>query len=145
MTKSEIKIVVSGQFHTHAMCSPTFLLIPVDVCFTDFARLILRGWSCIRVHKNDIWASGREEGGNKCTGGDEVHTLRLILNNFLIAGAQLFHLDGNLYHSTDMVNINIKLISFQSKHPSVFSCRRCSFSDVHLKLNTGAPNGGRQE
>ena len=50
------------------------------------------------------------EGGNKCTGGDEVHTLRLILNNFLIAGAQLFHLDGNLYHSTDMVNINIKLI-----------------------------------
>ena len=109
-TKSEFKIVVSGQFHTHAMCSPTFLLIPVDVCFTDFARLILRGWSCIRVHKNDIWASGREEGGNKCTGGDEVHTLRLILNNFLIAGAQLFHLDGNLYHSTDMGNINIKLI-----------------------------------
>ena len=102
-TKSEFKIVVSGQFHTHAMCSPTFLLIPVDVCFTDFARLILRGWSCIRVHKNDIWASGREEGGNKCTGGDEVHTLRLILNNFLIAGAQLFHLGGNLYHSIDMV------------------------------------------
>ena len=59
-----------------------------------------RAYECIKMISGPV--VGRE-GGNKCTGGDEVHTLRLILNNFLIAGAQLFHLDGNLYHSIDMV------------------------------------------
>ena len=43
-------------------------------------------------------------------GGDEVHTPRLILNNFLIAGTQLFHSDCNLYHSIDMA---VRLVCYQ--------------------------------
>ena len=76
-----------------------FLYFPVDVFASGILHsgLILEGWACMRAHKNDIWASS-----NKCTGGDEVHTPRLILNNFLIAGTQLSHLDDNLYHTTSI-------------------------------------------
>ena len=107
-------VVVVENIENDDQCSPTFLCFPVDMFASGILhlRLILRGWACMRVHKNDIWASGRVV--ISAPGGDEVHTLRLILNNFLIAGTQLFHLDGNLYHSVDMVRFLFRYLSLYS-------------------------------
>ena len=75
-------------------------------------------------------------------GGDEVHTPRLILNNFLIAGTQLFHSDSNLYHSIDMVDggqacmlLNLLYIYLFSKGFVSLSTRGLSFLDFHFKTN----------
>ena len=119
--------------------------------------LILRAY-CTGVHRNIISAGCGGVLVVSALGGDEVHTLRLILNNFLVVGTQLFHLDINLYHSTTMSMVRfisipnllhthfstnkffIKsfLIVLISKHHNVFSYRRCFFSDVEMKLNTGS-------
>ena len=153
--------LIPGQF----CISSTFpLFFCWSVCFRDLhLRLILRGWACMRVHKDDIWGSS-----NKCTGGWwALHTPRLILNNFLIAGTQLFHSDCNLYHSIDMA---VRLVCYQILPNLLYthlftkglSSTGLSFLDFHLNTNIAMsspvfflwcvnesvhwqPNGERQE
>ena len=136
-------VVVVENIENHDQCFPTFLCFPVDMFASGIMhlRLILRGWACMRVHKNDIWASGRVV--ISAPGGDEVHTLRLILNNFLIAGTQLFHSDCNLFHSIDMV---VRLVCYQiyfiltyftyfTKGFVILSTRIVSFLDFNFNTN----------